>query len=267
MRRTIAAPIRVQGVGLHSGTPVFMTVLPGSDGIAFTLGGIRTLALPRHISRTVLCTRLGPVSTVEHVMSAFGGLGITDVEVEVTAPEIPALDGSAAPLVALINGAGIRDIREDEQPRLSVPFEIVDGRQYIRVAAGSGLWSYTYDRGEQWPGRQTFSCTLPAGYAAQVAPARTFAARAEAKQALERGLGQGLDYRTALIIGPKGYDNAPRFSDEPARHKLLDLIGDMYLAGIPVEFLDVTAYRTGHTVSVRAAQRLHSLVEGSSQMR
>ncbi|WP_211770420.1 UDP-3-O-acyl-N-acetylglucosamine deacetylase [Kutzneria sp. CA-103260] len=100
---------------------------------------------------------------------------------------------------------------------------------------------------------QTFTCRLPDDYFAEVAPARTIAFAEEVPRAHELGLGRGLTAESVVLLGPTGYDNEPRFPDEPARHKLLDLAGDLYLTGIPLRRLDVTARLSGHTDAVRAA--------------
>ncbi len=260
-RQTVTHDLVFEGLGLHSGVPVRVTVRPGEQGIAFRLGEERVVASPANVTDTRRCTTLGPVATVEHLMSAFGGLGVTDAEVEVTTAEMPALDGGAAEYVEAILGAGLAPLGEAtlEGPYARVFFH--DGPVRIAVAKGEGRWRFTFETGERWPGTQTFECLLsPEEYAGGVAPARTLAFEEEVEPARAAGLGLGLDERTVLVLGREGYVNEPHFPDEPARHKTLDLIGDLYLTGVPVGLLSVTAQASGHRTNVEAARRLAAAV-------
>lgn len=257
-RRTLAAPVRLTGRALHSGRPVRMVIHPADDGIVFRHGTARIRACPSSVDSTVRCTRLGGISTVEHLMSAFAGLGVTDAEVELSYPELPGLDGSASEFVAAINGSGLARIDDLPAPLLPGPVTVRHGEAVLTVRPGTGQWTYTFDLSRWSLGSQTFRCQLPGDYQGEVAPARTIAFAAEIPAALARGLGGGLDERSVVIIGAGGYRDEPRFADEPARHKLLDLIGDLYLSGIPVGALDVTARASGHAMAVRAAALLRN---------
>ena len=248
---------RFEGVGLHSGMPVVATVHPGDRGIAFRFGATRTIATPGSVTDTRRCTKLGDVSTVEHLMSALAGLEITDAEVELTAPELPGMDGSARPFANGLVAAGFESLGEIDAP---TPFRrtfVVEDGVKISVAKGDGRWRYVYDVGDRWPGEQSFEVTdVVAAYKEAIAPARTFALAEELPMIRQAGLGRGLDESSALVVGTDGYENAARFADEPARHKLLDAIGDLYLAGIPIRNLNVVAERSGHRTNVRAASSL-----------
>jgi UDP-3-O-[3-hydroxymyristoyl] N-acetylglucosamine deacetylase len=257
-RITVAETVRLDGRGLHGGEPVRVLIHPADGGIALRCGGDRVRAVPPAVTGTRRCTRLGPISTVEHLMSAFAGLGITDAEVELSWPELPALDGSAAEYVAAIERAGVCRLGFAAARRPAREIRVAEGPAVIRVSPGTGRWSYTFDTGHRWPGRQTFTCRLPCGYTGGVAPARTIAFLEEIPAATAAGLGRGLDERSAVIIGPHGYHRPARFPDEPARHKLLDLMGDLYLAGVPVANIDVHARLSGHRLGVRAAALLHA---------
>lgn len=258
-RATLRERARIEGVGLHSGEPVVVDLLPADDGIQFSLRGEIVRAHPSSVSDTSRCTCLGPVRTVEHLMSAFAAYGITDARVELDAPELPGLDGSSLGYWRALEHAG----RELIGPaNLEGPFARVflkeDGAE-VAVAAGQGRWRYTYDVGERWPGEQSAEFDLTE-YAAEVAPARTFVLSEELERVRASGLGRGLDETSGLVVGPTGYENEARFPDEPARHKLLDLIGDLYLSGVPPTLLSVVAVRSGHRVNCAAAARLATAV-------
>jgi UDP-3-O-[3-hydroxymyristoyl] N-acetylglucosamine deacetylase len=247
-RQTPAEPVRFVGRGLHSGRPVRVTIHPGDNGIAFSYQGRRIRATPDAVTSTDRNTTLGCIATVEHLLSALSGMAITDAEIELSAPEIPAMDGSAADFVALLGKVQPLDPADTLLPDREL--FLADGNSWIRVAPGTGSWSYTFD----YPGfTQTFSCLLPTDYVTEVSRARTIASAHEVAALQARGLGQGLDLDSVVLLDKDAYGNEPRYPDEPARHKLLDLIGDLALSGIPARHLDVTAHRTGHSTATRMA--------------
>lgn len=256
-RRTLARTASLEGLGLHRGVPVTVKIHPGEDGIAFRAGAERILARPENVTDTSRCTTLGPVATIEHLMSTFAGLGVTDAEVEVEGGELPGLDGSAQLYVKALHEAGLEDFGEFE-PRL--PYSRVflqDGDVRIAIAMGDGHWRCDYDLGERWPGlQQCEMIAAPGGFAEEIAPARTFALIEEVPSLLEAGLGKGLAPDATFIVGKETYKGATRFDNEPVRHKMLDLLGDLYLAGVPVAALSVVGVRSGHRTNVAAAARL-----------
>lgn len=255
--RTVAADVAFEGRGLHTGTPVRMVVRPGSDGIAFRYGAERTLARPENVTDTTRSTKVGSVGTVEHLMATFAGLEITDAEVELDAPELPGLDGSARRYVEALVAAGFADGDERETPELYRRVFLQQGPASLSIGKGTGHGRYVYDLGKRWPGVQAFEAADAVGaFAAEVAPARTLALIEEVPRLIELGLGKGLDADSAVILGEEGYKNDVRFEDEPARHKLLDLMGDLYLAGVPLRSLNFVGERTGHRAHVKAAGML-----------
>lgn len=261
-RTTLAAEATFEGLGLHSGDPVRLVVRPGNKGIVFRSPAGTWAATPDNVSDTSRCTRLGEVSTIEHLMSAFCGLEITDAEVELDAGELPALDGAAAEYVRGLQAAGRTDLGQRELRDLFTRLFLQDGETKIAVASGQGHWRYEYITGPRWPGAQVFDATgLPAGYAEQIAPCRTFGLEEEIPHLHAMGLARGLDLSTALVLGRDGYVNDPKFPDEPARHKLLDCLGDLYLSGVPARFLSVVAERSGHRTNVAMAAKLRAAVE------
>jgi UDP-3-O-acyl-N-acetylglucosamine deacetylase len=261
-RRTLRNSTTLEGLGLHTGIPVRVAIHPGENGIAFRLGTHRVAAHPANVTDTTRSTRLGEIGTVEHLMSALAGLEITDAEIEVDAPEMPGLDGSSIAYVKAILEAGTAEIGEREVPPLftRVFLQEDDGTK-VAIAKGGGHWRYIFTTGERWPGEQAYEREdAVAGYAEEIAPARTFAFAEEIPFIIQMGLGKGLDETSALILGIEGYKNDSRFADEPARHKLLDLMGDLYLAGVPVRALSVVAERSGHRANVHAASLLAEAV-------
>ncbi len=183
------------------------------------------------------------VSTIEHMMSALAlVLEITDAEVELDAPELPGMDGSSLEFVRGLLAAGLETIGNEERPSLFRRVFFHEGTTKIAAAKGDGHWRYEFETGERWPGTQSFEETWVVDrYAEEIAPARTFAFAEEIPAIIQMGLAKGLDESSALILGIDGYKNEARFTDEPARHKLLDLIGDLYLAGIPIRNLNVSS--------------------------
>lgn len=262
-RKTLSSPVTFEGKGLHSGTPVTMTVHPGEAGIWFRLGSDRVQAVPENVSDTTRCTRLGPVSTIEHLMSALAGLEITDVEVELTASELPGMDGSSKLYVEALRECDFVDLGEATVPSLYRRIFLQEETCKVAVSKGSGHWRYEYNTGDRWPGLQVYETSaVIEDYADQIAPARTFALSEELPMIEKYGLGRGLDLDSAVILDESGYRNQARFDTEPVRHKLLDMIGDLYLAGIPIRMLSAVGERNGHTANVKVAQMLKQSLQG-----
>jgi UDP-3-O-[3-hydroxymyristoyl] N-acetylglucosamine deacetylase len=255
-RRTVAADVAFEGRGLHSGVPVRVVVKPGEQGVAFNLDRQRTPATVDAVTDTSRCTRLGPVSTVEHLLAALAGLGLTEAEIELDSPELPALDGAAAAFVEGLLAAGSVEVGTGRVSLFERVFWVEDPIR-IAIAPGDGLWRFDFETGDRWPGSQSFEVQLtPESFATEVAAARTFAFDEEVGPLRAAGLAQGLDLDSALVLGREGYVNPARWSDEPARHKLLDLIGDLALSRVPPQALNVVAVRSGHRSNVEAARRL-----------
>lgn len=260
-RFTVREAVRFEGLGLHSGAPVHVRIHPHRDGLWLHLGADRVALSVSNVTDVSRCTRVGSVSTVEHLMSALAGQEITDAVIETSAPELPGLDGSALPYAAAIQNVG----REPTGSlHLDGPFARIFVRQEsaeISVGRGEGHLRYEFTTEWQWIQRQTMELTVtPETYLREVAPARTFCFESELPYLKELGLGQGLDGASAFAIGASGYVGSVRFPDEPVRHKLLDLIGDLYLSGVPIAALGVVASRSGHRANVEAAHKLAAAV-------
>lgn len=262
-RKTIRSEVSFEGRGLHSGEPVTVRIHPGSNGIWFRCGSERVQASPENVRETNRATALGGIATVEHMMAALAGSELTDIEVELSYPEFPALDGSALPYLQALKNAGFESMGEAELPTLFTRVFLNEGDLKLAISAGVGHWRYEFSS-EQWPHFQGFECVnVVSGFEAEIAPARTFGFERELPQIEAAGLAKGLDRSSALLIGESSYMNEARFDDEPARHKLLDAMGDLYLSGVPVRFLNVVAERTGHRMNVLAAKKLKEAAFGS----
>lgn len=285
-RRTVKSTAEFRGITLFTGVQSRIAIRPAAagEGIVFFRidlpGAVRIPARSTHIvpetRRTVLAAnpadRAGPsVQTVEHVMSALAGLGITDALVEVEGPEAPIGDGSALPFVQAIAAAGIEELAGSAIEPIVVRerIEIEDGRGGRVVAeprqeAGLELvYHLDYGPAAPLPQQTAKFVSLPGAddYAAAIAPARTFSTLDEAMAMRKMGLFGHLTAAEMLVIGPQGpVDNAYRFSDEPARHKVLDMVGDLALAGggRPIRGR-ITAWRTGHALNHAMAGRLAGL--------
>lgn len=264
-RITVSETVHFEGLGLHSGEPVKVAVHPGNRGIGFRYKSKRVAAIPEMVSDTKRCTKLGDISTIEHLMSALAGLEITDAEIEVTAPELPALDGSSKVYVEALKSKTTK-FAEGEMRDLFSRIFVQDGDIKIAIANGEGQWRYEFHTGERWPKTQIYEATnVIDAYANEIAPARTFGFAEEIPHLVQMGLARGLNLETALVIGENDYQNYALFPDEPARHKLLDVIGDLYLSGVPIRFLSVVAERSGHSSNVKAAQLLYQAIQGQRQ--
>ncbi len=267
-RRTPAAPTEtLEGVGLHSGISVSVRVLPAPPeaGIVFQqkTTGQEIPALAANVVETSRCTILGAggstVQTVEHLLSALAGLGIDDARIETDGGELPALDGSAAPFVSLLRAAGVAEAPGSppvEALRLSRPCLVTgdDGARVVAIPSPEFEVTVVLDYPKYpWIGTQAFAWEEAAGnYEAEVAPARTYGFLAEIAWLQAHGLALGASYASGIALREDGYDVPLRFADELARHKLLDLVGDLSLIGRPLA-ARIVAVKPSHTLNCRLA--------------
>ena len=267
LEQTIVAPIEFTGVGLHSGAPVTLRLLPApaGSGIVFRRTDLDNFEIPaicRNVAKVSYATSLMRqgvlISTTEHLLSALIGMGVDNVIVELDNLELPILDGSAAPYVEAFRATGIRvQRRRRESIRILRPIEVRDGDKFIGVYPGAG---YSIQYAIDFPapiGRQTTSVDLAAEtYGTAIAPARTFGYKADESRLRDMGLIRGATPENAIILGAEGPENGPlRFTDEYVRHKVLDLIGDLALAGRRIEGR-VVAERAGHAMHTALVSRL-----------
>ncbi|MCX5785572.1 MAG: UDP-3-O-acyl-N-acetylglucosamine deacetylase [Elusimicrobia bacterium] len=270
-RKTIKNRITLEGTGLHKGTPARVTFLPapGSSGIRFIspLFSSPIPALLENVSGTARGTNIGDgkniLYTVEHLLSAAAGLGVDDLDIEISGLEPPAMDGSALPFAKALLEAGMRDKPGSKRSyaRLAAPVEFSKGETRYRAepAASGAAFRLVYEYPHPLVGRQAVEfCLSPEIYLKEIAPARTFAFSHEIKALKAAGLALGGSLENAVLIDETEIlaHNGLRFADEFARHKLLDLIGDLALTGLFFEGLIIEAERPGHAGNVNFAKLL-----------
>lgn len=266
-QRTIRRPVALSGIGLHTGAPSQVICLPApvDAGIVFVRRDLVAAPEVKADLAAVVDTQrgvtLGPhpfIRTVEHLLAASAGLGISNLRVEMRGEELPILDGSAAPYADALLAAGVEEQGAPWPLRtLDAPIWVASGESwvlalpalgfratYIVPLARSRLGTQVVDFD---PGRQRF---LDA-----VAPARTWGFADELEHLRSQGLALGASTENALSIGEDGYISTPRFPDEPARHKVLDLIGDLALLGRPVR-AHLVACGAGHGLHLALANRM-----------
>ena len=238
---------------------------PAGSGIVFRRTDLDNFEIPatgRNVAKVSYATSLMRqgvlISTTEHLLSALIGMGVDNVIVEIDNLELPILDGSALPYVGAIREAGIKtQRRKRESIKVLRPLEVREGDKFIGLYPGTG---YRIQYRIDFPapiGRQETSIDLAAEtYGTFIAPARTFGYKADESKLRDMGLIRGASPENAIVLGPKGPENGPlRFSDEYVRHKVLDLIGDLALAGRRIEGL-VVAERAGHAMHTALVAKL-----------
>jgi UDP-3-O-[3-hydroxymyristoyl] N-acetylglucosamine deacetylase len=267
-QRTIRTSVVAEGVGLHSGKPVRVTISPAppNSGIVFRENDHpeRIPAAPDSVSNSHYATTIGwngtRIQTVEHLMAATAGLGIDNLEVEVEGGEIPALDGSARPFVSLLASAGRASQSAARRPIvIPYPLRVGDERRWLEIAPSPTLRiTYTLHNDHPAIGRQELSCVpTEKSFVDEFAPARTYGFLKDVGFMRRNGLARGGSLENAIVLGKRGPLNGLRYPDEFVRHKILDLIGDLGLLGRPVVG-QVSAFNGGHALNlelVKAIQR------------
>lgn len=264
-QQTIASPFSLSGVGLHSGELATITVQPAlpNTGRYFVYKGHRIPAQIETVAATVLSTELkvaeASVRTVEHLLAALAGMGVDNAQIEVDAPEIPILDGSALPWVEAIAQVGLQS---QTAPRQILPLEAVvsvrQGDAFVMAMPADTLrFTYGIEFESKAIGTQWFSWTPDTdSFAKEVAPARTFTMAHQVEQLRAAGLIKGGNLENAIVCDRDRWLNPPlRFSDEPCRHKLLDLIGDLSLIGFLPQ-AHILAFKASHALHTQFAKKL-----------
>ncbi len=260
-QRTLRRAVSCAGIGLHSGSKVTLALepAPADFGIRFRrsdLGGIEIPATVTHLADIRYATGLardeGTVETVEHLLAALVTLGVDNVVIALDHPEVPIMDGSAAPFIYLIHEAGLKRLGA---PRrfLKVVRPIALSRGDKRIALyPSDHFKVTYSISFDHPLLRHQSRTLrisEESFIEEIAPARTFGFLKEVETLRRNGLALGGSLDNAIVLGETGVLNALRFEDEFVRHKILDVIGDLALVGHPI---------VGHLVAHRGGHGLHT---------
>jgi UDP-3-O-[3-hydroxymyristoyl] N-acetylglucosamine deacetylase len=266
--QTFRSAVECSGVGLHSGAPVRLRILPAppGTGIVFRrtdLDNFEIEANSRNVARVSYATSLMKkgvlISTTEHLLSAFIGLGIDNAVVELDNLELPILDGSALPFVELIQKAGIRKQRRPRKYlKILREVEMREGNKFISVyPADSYYVSYSINFPHPLIGKETFEVELSNGsYLRKIAGARTFGSREDEKAMRNMGLIRGASKDNCIVLTRDGVENGPlRFPDEFVRHKVLDLVGDLALLGKPI-LGRIVADRAGHAMHTALVSRI-----------
>ncbi len=266
-RRTLKRAVGCTGIGLHSGRPVRLDLkpAPAGHGLRFLRSdvGVEIPASLAYLSRqdhaTTLCRDGVSVETVEHLLAALYALAIDDAQIEVSGPEIPVLDGSAAPFVILIHEAGTRPQKEPRQYlKITRPVEVVRGNKSARLLP-SEHFEIRYTIGFEHPllRHQEYETRITAEtFVDELAPARTFGFLRDVETMRRNGLALGGSLENAVVIGETGVlNNALRFEDEFARHKAMDAVGDLALLGHPL-LGRLEAVKAGHALHAAVAQKL-----------
>jgi UDP-3-O-[3-hydroxymyristoyl] N-acetylglucosamine deacetylase len=253
---------------LHSGAPVTLRILPAlaGTGIVFhrtDLDSFPIEASGRNVARVSYATSLMKkgvlISTTEHLLSAFTGIGIDNAIVELDNLELPILDGSARPFIEMIQKAGIRKQRKARTYlRIQRDIELREGDKFIAVYPSDVFSvSYSINFPHSLIGKQSFCVRLTNGsYLKEIAPARTFGFLHEADAMRQQGLIRGASTENAIVLDRDKLLNPPlRFADEFVRHKVLDLIGDLALIGKQI-LGSVVADRAGHAMHTALVSRI-----------
>lgn len=269
-QQTLASAVTCSGVGLHSGQSASITLRPAppDTGVVFVN---RKLDVDTYLSASIehrvpteLCTAVSGngfhVQTIEHLLSALSGLHVDNVFIDVSASEVPVMDGSAAPFVRLIQAVGIVP-QERKQPFLKImaPIEVSEGSKRVRIEPSSTpriTYSIHYEHPLIKTQTYAYDCSASA-FENEIAEARTFGFLYEVQALWARGLGKGGTLENTVVLSDDGVinDSGLRFDDEFVRHKILDLIGDFSLLGIPV-IGHIVADRSGHALHTRLVQQI-----------
>ena len=268
---TLAGPLERRGVALHSGLTTTVRVGP-AERPGYWVGWLdqpdRPLQRlqPDQVVAAPLCTALElgegrRLATVEHLLAALAGTGVTQATIHVDGPELPLLDGSALPWVEAIAAVGLAPVAgPPPHPAPTEPITLHQGGSFITALPADRLrLGAVIEVADRAIGRQLFSLELsPRSFVTEIAPARTFGLRSQVEQLRAAGLIQGGALDNALVCDGDDWLNPPlRFADEPVRHKLLDLIGDLALVGLPRA--QVFAYRGSHALHTALAAALAHL--------
>jgi len=271
-QRTIAKELSLKGVGLHTANKVNVTFKPAdvNTGINFIRvdlpnkpvikASVKSLLPPaRSPRRTSIGHDGAEIQTIEHLMAALNGAGIDNIRIEIDNNEIPGMDGSSLSFLELLNRCGIVE-QEKERRYFSIkePIFVEEEGSYIVALPSTELKiSYTLSYNHAFLRKDFLEVNLvPEVFKTEIASARTFCLEEEANELQRGGMGLGANYDNTLVVGEKGViKNKLRFGDEFVRHKILDLIGDLYLIGFPLK-AHIIALKSGHSLNLKLAAKI-----------
>jgi len=271
-QRTIAKEIHLKGIGIHTGNKVNLTLKPADadSGVTFIRTDIPGAPRIKANAEFLLAQKLSrrssvgnsqaQVQTVEHLMATLSSLGIDNIDIQMDNNELPGLDGSAIGFVEALENSGIA-FQEKQKYIYTVnaPISIQEGSSSIIILPSKEFKvSYTLSYDHPLLESQFLELAVNAeSFKSQIAPARTFCMESEANELQNQGLGLGANYENTLVVGTEGViKNKLRFKDEFVRHKILDLIGDLYLAGCSI-CGHVIALRSGHSLNLKIAKKIY----------
>jgi UDP-3-O-[3-hydroxymyristoyl] N-acetylglucosamine deacetylase/3-hydroxyacyl-[acyl-carrier-protein] dehydratase len=271
-QKTIAKELSLKGVGLHTANKVTLKFKPaeidsGINFIRIDLPGrplvkasVNNLLSPmRSCRRTSIGFDSVEIQTIEHLMAAFCGIGIDNICVEIDNSEIPGLDGSSLNFLEILSEAGIKE-QEKERGYYIIKDPIYveeEGSSIIALPASELKISYTLNYNHPYLRRDFMEINVnPELFKKEIAAARTFCLEEEAEELKSHGLGQGANFENTLVVSKAGViKNTLRFDDEFVRHKILDLIGDLYLVGLPLKG-HIIAVKSGHSLNLKLARKI-----------
>lgn len=266
---TLKDKVSLTGTGLHSGAPAKVELNPSEKpGYWLWQHNSWQKVTVQQVQSTYLCTQLGAVQTVEHLLAAVYGLGLSALHIRVEGPEVPALDGSAALFAQALLDTGLHMLESERQIfRPRTPIHWQEGDTHITCEAADQLqihYEIKYQKaGQVLEQSQDFDWS-PSHFLTEIAPARTFAFATDLNAMLASGRALGGSLENALVLDSQGYRNPPRFTNEPVRHKILDLLGDLALLGCFLQ-ARLVLHRGGHSSHVKLVKILQEQAqEGQS---
>jgi UDP-3-O-[3-hydroxymyristoyl] N-acetylglucosamine deacetylase / 3-hydroxyacyl-[acyl-carrier-protein] dehydratase len=276
-QKTIEKEISLEGAGLHTANKAKITFKPAAEdaGIEFVridlpdkqaikVSFTNLLSQSRSLRRSSVGRDSSEVHTIEHLMAAITGIGIDNLRIEIDGNEVPGLDGSSLNFVELFLRAGIKE-QQKERLYFTVREPICveeEGASIIAVPFDGFKISYTLNYNHAYLKTQFKSLNINTDiFKAELAPARTFCLEEEADELRQQGVGKGANYDNTLVVGKNGVvKNKLRFEDEFIRHKMLDLMGDLSLAGMPIKG-HIIALRSGHSLNMKLVRKIAQQIE------
>jgi len=267
---TIDKSVAISGIGLHTGARINLTLRPAEAGTGIIFhhhSGSQVTTIEARSSNVVdtrLATVIGRgevrISTVEHLLATLSAYGIDNLHIDIDGPEVPVMDGSAAPFASLIESAGLRKLAKGRvYLAIRQPLTVVDGEKRVNIIP-SRFFRMTYDIAFEHPcisAQQRMVKVTPESFQRELAPARTFGFLRDVERLKAAGLARGGSLENAIVIDDQRILNPEglRFPDEFVRHKILDAIGDMSLVGYPI-LGHVRAYKAGHDINHQLVQKI-----------
>ena len=273
-QRTIKKSVELSGVGLHTGVSVNLKFkpAPANTGINFIRVDIKDSPMVKADINNIIGQEKSPrrtsigingveVHTIEHLMAALWALGIDNIIIETDGPELPGLDGSAKGFMDILRKVGIEDQGVPKKIyQVKAPlWAEQDGAMIMVLPNDNFMVSYTLNYEHPLLKAQYISFTVDENtFAKEIATARTFCLEKEVNELRKKGLGKGANYDNTVVVGEEGViDNKLRFDDEFARHKILDLLGDLYLLGYNIRG-HIIAMRSGHPLNVQLVEKINN---------